>query len=470
MILKKLTNNRTQLFYFFASAVLFLFLSCFSCYAQLVKVNAIAVEGNKKTKTTTILRELSIKQGDLLPKSVLMEKIVTSKNNLTNTFLFVFNKVEYIEIDSQTVNILVTLKERFFFVPVPIIELADRNFNVWYFEQGHALNRINVGINFYCRNIFGCNHTLLLQSQLGYTQLFGVKYDMPYFNKKQSIGLQGFINYAQNKEVVIATIYNKQIFIRDFQNFLKRRVRIGAQAVLRKKINTKQILFLEYNVNNVSTAVSDSSNRYFLNGQSALNYLQLKYELDFDYRDLKAYPLKGRFYTLQAVYNLFNRPLMKNTKEIYVNLSHYLPVYKNLYFYNNIKLKYSPNELQPYAIQKGFGFGTDYLRGYEYYVMDGQSFGLIRNELKYLIFNKVLDLQYNKMPKIPIKVYAKTYCDNGYVVDKYYNENNTMNNRWLTGFGAGLDFYTYNEKVYRIEYSFNHLLENTLFFHMKANL
>ena len=48
---------------------------------------------------------------------------------------------------------------------------------------------------------------------------------------------------------------------------------------------------------------------------------------------------------------------------------------------SSFKGKWSSNGYQPYFAQRGFGF-DDYVRGYEYYVVDGQDFWLSKTVLK----------------------------------------------------------------------------------------
>ena len=64
---------------------------------------------------------------------------------------------------------------------------------------------------------------------------------------------------------------------------------------------------------------------------------------------------------------------------------------------SSFKSKWSSGGYQPYFAQKGFGF-DDYVRGYEYYVIDGQDFWLSKTILKYAIVEKTkFDIPYVKM-------------------------------------------------------------------------
>ena len=62
-----------------------------------------------------------------------------------------------------------------------------------------------------------------------------------------------------------------------------------------------------------------------------------------------------------------------------------------------LKGKWSSDGYQPYFAQRGLGF-DDYVRGYEYYVIDGQDFWLTKTALKYALVKKTkFDIPYIKM-------------------------------------------------------------------------
>ncbi|MEZ4900482.1 MAG: hypothetical protein R2822_01290 [Spirosomataceae bacterium] len=48
---------------------------------------------------------------------------------------------------------------------------------------------------------------------------------------------------------------------------------------------------------------------------------------------------------------------------------------KQLFFSFSTKVKISTPALQPFLQTRGLGYGTDLVRGYELYVIDGQHFG-----------------------------------------------------------------------------------------------
>jgi hypothetical protein len=123
---------------------------------------------------------------------------------------------------------------------------------------------------------------------------------------------------------------------------------------------------------------------------------------------------------------------------------------------------------------KGIGYGRDVLRGYELYVIDGQNFGILKNNLKFAIIPRtVRDIKFVKSDKfglIHFAFYLNLFVDLGYVDNRqYYGENqNLMENEFQVGYGAGIDFVSYYDIVMRFEYSFNKQGQSGFFVHFRA--
>ena len=137
-------------------------------------------------------------------------------------------------------------------------------------------------------------------------------------------------------------------------------------------------------------------------------------------------------------------------------------------------MKFSLPADQPYFLQRGLGYGRDFVRGYEYYIIDGQQFFIFKNNIKFAILPQrvaVTDiLKSIKFNTIPYALYINVYADFGYVYNrsKPQNEQNNLQNQLLAGCGAGLDFTTYYDIVIRLEYSVNREGTPGLYLHFIA--
>ena len=75
-----------------------------------IKISSIQIEGNKKTKSYIILRELPYHQGDYIPKDSLAILDTTAEQQLFNTSLFEQVSVRSQFIDSAQVLIKIKVK------------------------------------------------------------------------------------------------------------------------------------------------------------------------------------------------------------------------------------------------------------------------------------------------------------------------------------------------------------------------
>ena len=91
----------------------------------------IVLIGNKITKPRIILRELTFKKGDTITLGEIDQRIKRSEENLQNTSLFHSVKITWIQ-DNDRVNFYIVVTERWYIFPLPIFEVAERNFNVWW--------------------------------------------------------------------------------------------------------------------------------------------------------------------------------------------------------------------------------------------------------------------------------------------------------------------------------------------------
>jgi hypothetical protein len=119
-----------------------------------------------------------------------------------------------------------------------------------------------------------------------------------------------------------------------------------------------------------------------------------------------------------------------------------------------------------------FGIGRDFVRGYEYYLINGQHYFYEKANIKYnFLPERVFRMPYpksEKFNKLPFAAYINIFFDAGYVKDYFYFTQNTLSNKLLYGYGTGLDLVTYYDLVLRIEFSINHKNENGFYLHLIA--
>ena len=148
-------------------------------------------------------------------------------------------------------------------------------------------------------------------------------------------------------------------------------------------------------------------------------------------------------------------------------LEYHYNIYPRWFIGSSLKTKkYLKNNL-PYILNQSFGY-DDYLRGYEYYVIDGSAFALNKSALKWTLLPKT-DFQLPFIPmesisKTHFSIYLSIFADVGYVRN-FDETNNPLNNRLLISQGFSMDVVGYYDKLIRLEFSRNHMGETGFYLH-----
>ena len=435
-----------------------------------VLVKRIELSGNKKTNNQVILRELTFSDGDFLPVSKMSEILYLNESTLINTGLFNSATVTVRDWDRQLneIIILIDVVESWYLFPAPIFDLADRNFNEWWVDHNHSFKRINFGIRFAHYNFTGNKDKFLIHFQEGFTQKFLFTYERPAINAKRTLGLSAEVWFDQKKEFAYETRMNKLKYHQD-NHFLYRNFIAAIQWHYRPRIKISHDLRIEFQQIGTNPIIQKLNTSFFRSGNIQKQF-RLVYILSREARDNRFYPTSGNFFQIRLQKEGFGIFDDMNKLNVAADFSTYLPISSNI----NLELTLSGqkefvNENHPYSGLDALGFGNTYLRGYEYYVINGTDYVISKNSLRFRFISTTLNLK-NKMPlknyrDLPVTVWISTYSDMGYVHSSTFKIDNPLTNRLLCAGGLGLDFILYNRYVFQIQYSFNHRLENGLFFH-----
>lgn len=437
------------------------------------EIKNILISGNKKTQEQVIIRELGFGIGDSLPVSNIAGVLDRLKLNLLNTKLFSEVQMNVKNWDDCGLDLEVKVVEKWYIIPIPIFQLADRNLNEWWVDRNHDFKRIQYGVTLDWANFRGRNEKLIISASLGFAQMFNINYEMPNLSKNGKLGASFNIMMMQTKRMPYDTYKDKLVFYYD-DDMIKRSMDLSSRLLIHKNIYIQHYIEGKFSYQWVDDKVSELNKDYFLNGANHQLAVSLEYGFDIDKRTLKAYPTRG--YQVQGSVTNFGLGLQKqvnvSTASFFVSKFFTLDKYERHSTGHSLKLKGSYPSKQPYNIQSGLGYEQDFVRGYELYVIDGQSYALIKNEYRYrlgslrLAFNKKKSSNYSKQV-FPIDFYLKTYLDAGYVEDKYFTKSNTLRNQWMIGTGVGLDVLILYDKLIRMEYSINREKQHGFFIHLE---
>ncbi len=444
--------------------------------AQELAVMQITIKGAVRTKEVTILRELDFAVGDSIPQEQITARFERNRSNLLNTALFTDVQLNISEWDTRThqIDVTITVKEAWYLYVVPILELADRNFNVWWQEHNASFNRLNLGVNMIHINLTGIRDKLKVKGQLGYTRKFEMNYELPYFNQEKTMGIFFNAFFSANKEVAYLSEGNKEVFYHDDNSDVFRRFRLQAGLRYRPDLYFTHEVEISFHNNWIAPQVAlDDNPDFFLNRRSRQEFIGLRYTGEFDKRNLQLFPTRGFLGGVEIVKNGIGAFGDINNLSVSPYFEYYYPISNRISagiqgkgMYNVIRNK------QPFWNYNALGYGQNYLRGYELYVINGMDFLYGKGCLRGRIFSAQFNWN-RKMPaafrEMPIQVYGTMNYDVGYVNDPFYYNGNPLVNRTISGWGPGLAVILYHTFAVHIEYNFNDRGENGMYLHTKTS-
>jgi outer membrane protein assembly factor BamA len=434
-------------------------------------IHQILISGNDITHEAIILRELTFSTGDTVLKMQLLPTLQRSRDNLLNLALFNFVNFDVKHLVNNHIDVLITVTERWYIWPVPILEYAGRNFST--FIENKDWDKINYGVWLKWNNFRGRNELLTGKIRLGYIKDYALTFSKPNMGKKQSHGFSAGIGFNQQDEVYIGTVNNSTVEYRPQDHPAQTRFGAFTKYTYRRKYYTQHSLRFEFYDYRVADSVAIVNSNYLGGGDTELSFFMLTYQFDYDVRDSKVYPLEGFRFNIKA--EQFGLGIVQDfdyaSFALTGMLMYHQKIVNRLYFYNATKARYSTEKTMPYLLNKALGY-NEYMRGYERYVIDGSDYVLSMYNLKFQIIRPssytVPFIKMKQFNKIHYALYFNVFADAGYVNNVFPNPTNTMVNTWQFSAGAGFDLVTYYDQVFRIDYAVNRYGEHGFFFHIET--
>ena len=436
------------------------------------KINKIIITGNELTKDKIVLMELSFKKDDLIQLGQINKQIKLSKSNLTNLNLFNFITITY-EITNNEVTFNIELVERWYVWPYPILEISERNFNVWWqdFKDSdyNDFSRLNYGVFLNIENFRGLNELLLIKFRKGFKEHYMLRYETPYINKKKTFGINTHIELFRRKKTYYKTQNNQLIYFEnDNDSYTSNEFLFDFEFVYKRSINTKHKINIDYHRIKIDEDISALNPNYLLSDsvmRNSADFYNLSYQFIKEKRNNNVYPTSGYYLDFEFGKDI---GLDVNHFEINSHIEKHFVLNNTILLGSSLKSRITNSKKQAYFSAQTLGF-DDYVRGYEYYVIDGEDFYLSKSALKFAVIqNKKYDIPYIKMKqfkKSHFSIYATIFSDFGYSKNNTDYTNNSLANSILWGRGFSIDYVTYYDKLLRIEFSINGLGEKGVFLH-----
>lgn len=444
-----------------------------------VVIRSVSLIGNYRTRDRIILREMTLRTGDSVRLADLPDRLAWDTRNINNTTLF-------ITVDTQTqltkptdstqlaqLDLTVSMKERWYIIAYPVFDLADRNFNEWWYDRGRDFRRVIYGGRLSYRNVTGSNDRLQVIIERGFLQRTVLSYSRPYIDKAQKIGLRVDVSYATNKEIPYRTQFDKWVYVKA-ENVLRERAYAAVILTNRRGLYHYHTLDTRYAFNTIADTIAQLNPDYFLDGRTRQQYLSMSYTYRYDRRDNVVFPLRGTLFSAGVSVS----GILPNDNFRFLDVAavytRYWPLGGKFYGAGSLRARATWPTRQPYFNLRGLGNSSDMVRGYELYVIDGQRTATWRNSLRYQLLNvrKQLNwLHVRQFNTVPIAVYLTAFGDAGYVnstVAEQYQSR--LANRLLAGTGLSLDVVSFYNLVFRFSGTINAQGKTGFFFNLAQEL
>lgn len=435
--------------------------------AEKIWLRAIRISGNRQTRRAILLRELSVRPGQLLTRDSMAFYTDQNRLRLVNLPLFTTVSVQARRVSYDSIDLDIAVRERWYIWPEVSLKLADRNFNVWWEEQNHDIHRANISLSLTHSNFRGNLEQLSATLQVGYTRRYALKYSRPYVDRAQKHGFGFSVALAESNEMSVRTDSNKLVFARlPYGRYIQQQYEYDLMYTYRPGYAARHLVQLGYRDYRISDTVLELNAGYFNRGARRARYLDLQYRYEYNGVDNWNYPLRGwklvNYVSVKAgwegfrwmAYDQVEAGLFKMPKKRW---------YGTIIFRGRLL---APGDLG-YFMRGAMGRGNEYLRGYEYYVIDGSHYALTRFTAKRELINTTLRFPFKYLPAIPIRIYPKVYTDVGWCRNRYPGTS-FLNDRPLYSAGFGIDLVTAYDTKLRIEYTINHLGQKGLFLHLNT--
>jgi outer membrane protein assembly factor BamA len=439
----------------FKYGVVLLSLSFFltSIRAQTFVFQHLKITGNAKTKPPVFLRELEYTFGDSVPNIDSFTQVWQKRISSLNLFNFV-------SVSTHADTLKVEVVERFYIWAKPMIQWADRNFNVWW--QTKDPKRLIYGGTAYFNNLGGLNRQMYVTLIHGYNQQYEIGYNSA-FNQHNGGWAIGAKALAWSNHELWYTALNDTL---RFLHLEARKIQHNQllEMAVRKRLNYFMRLEFTEGFSTLKIDTSVNTLEYIFNNNNRQKEVYQKTEFVWDTRDQKDYPNAGIMLRTGVKLSLFPNEVKSYLRSVfYLRYSVFTPLNNKKSFVLATSLSSSViTDRVPYRYARQLGYQADYVRGYEPYVGDGQGFVLGKMALRKALLNSHL-LKFklpnaiNNYGQIPISLWFNIFVDAGKVLQPYNGTLNPISTYWYTGYGVGFDAIAWYTAMVRLEYSINRM-------------
>ena len=445
-------------------------------------IQTISILGAKKTKQQVILQELTFQQGDSLQVDQLENILARNQQNVYNLGLFNQVSFEHQEL-AGNIYIIISVKERWYVFPRPHVRVEERNsYDLVSAISDGNFEKLAYGMFLNWRNLGGYNETLRFYGQLGFSKRLYIDFLRPAIFPKERIDMIMGFHHVNRKEVMYGTELGvvkwgkveTEASQKSYNVYIGIRKRFTVFKSLYAEISYKQY---EFSDSIYTFQLNGEQARFITNNEGREYYPSFVLSYAHDRRDLKSFPLQGFKYQLFG--RLAGIPGLASTQFAKVGASwaHHIPLSDRWNFAYGTQHLFTLGKKVPFYEKSAIGIRrgdipglSSTLRGYEPYAIDGSYIMMTKSEWKFAILPRKIyhlpQIPFRKFQDFPLGVYLSAFCELGYVSDRTFNnQDRYLKNKWLLGYGTGLNIIGIYDMLLRVEYSRNHLGQGGIYLH-----
>lgn len=389
----------------------------------LLTVRDVVIEGNRTTKDFVILREMTLKPGELITA----EKIEHDQKRVYS--LQLFNKVELdVKPAGTEAVVVVRVDERWYLFPFPILGFRYRNLENLYYGAGVVHS-----------NFRGRNEKLFFSFALGFDRWVSLNYQNPRLTDDEDLILGIQASYSRIRSLSVQTDY-----------YFQTNGKLGFSLGTRFGLYQYLLGWVNYNV----WQVTEPHERRTVSPDGRDAFVAVGGSYTFDSRDVREYPTDGIYVGLfvnkygfgESEVDMFGHGFDVRLHKL---LGEDVSVGARL-FTNRVGGGIIPRYRHAY-----FGY-DERIRGYFKKVLEGENIFGSSVELRLPILKpRYYTLPFEFIPQFSVLrygLYIGIFADAGKI---WYRDQSFNTQRWYGGYGAGLHFLLPYSLIIRTEYALN---------------
>jgi outer membrane protein assembly factor BamA len=371
-------------------------------------VRDIQIVGNRTTKEYVILREMSLRSGDTLTQAALER----DRDNIYNLQLFNKVDVDY-TVDQNRATVVVTVSERWYFIPFPILGMKYRDPSKLYYGAGVVHE-----------NFRGRNEKLFASICFGYDRWFALNYQNPKITDNDDI--------FAGASLTLQKIHNLSNSYGEYENS-----NVIVSGTLGKRFGIYRSFYATagYELWGVNDPLAGRT--VSPTGQDRFFVAMTQYR--YDTRNNKEYTTNGALLSVSIAKDGFGESEI-NLVSVAYDVKKFFALGSESGLGLHTSGSFTWGGLIPPYLHAFFGY-SDRIRGYFYKVIEAEDKVAASIELRLPILTpRYLELDFIKIPefqKLRYGLYFGIFADAG----KAWHRTDIVARRpWYSGYGAGFQF------------------------------